>query len=107
MSKTAEQDFIKNNRLSVKSLLEVEDDKEFDRLNEKFYLENTGIEDSVIQAREALKEKEDALIAYALSIIPVKIADQLRHGLHIIVFRQKVIDTIMQLDSRTVPVIRL
>jgi hypothetical protein len=103
VSKIAEQEFIKSNNLPVKSILEIKNDKEFDRLNEKFYAENACIQDRVIQAREALKEKESDLIAYALSIVPVKLADQLRRSLHIIDFRQQIIDDIMQLDSKTVP----
>jgi hypothetical protein len=56
VSRMAEQEFIYHNGLSVKSLLEIEDDKEFDRLNEQFYTENARVEDSVIQAREALSD---------------------------------------------------
>jgi hypothetical protein len=103
MSRIAEQEYIKNNGLSVKILMEIEDDREFDRHNEKCCMENSRVYDSEIQAREALKEKENALLVCALSIVPVKLADQLRQGMRKEVFKQEVIDSFMQLDSGTVP----
>jgi hypothetical protein len=103
ISGIVEQKYLKNNGLSVKSLLEIENDREFDRHNEKCCMENSCVYDSVIRAGEALKEKENALIACALSIVPAKLADQLRHGLRKEVFKQEIIDSFMQLDSRTVP----
>jgi hypothetical protein len=105
----AEQEFIKKNQirnqdgLLVKRIYCIEDEKEFDRLNEKFYSENAHIADMTSQAREELREKEKALVNYAMSIIPAKLADQLRPGLHIAAHRQKIIDIIMELDTRTVP----
>jgi hypothetical protein len=103
LEKIAQQEFIKNNGLSVKSLLEIEDDEEFDRLNEKYHMENSRVTDDVIQAGEALREKENVLVSYTLSIVPAKLAEQLRKGLRTEAFKQKIIDSIMQFDSRTVP----
>jgi hypothetical protein len=108
-SDMAEQEFIKANQIKnkdgllVKRIYSIEDEKEFDRLNEKFYSENAHIADMTSQAREELREKEKALVNYAMSIIPAKLADQLRSGLHIITFRQQIIDIIMELDAKTVP----
>jgi hypothetical protein len=102
-AKVAEQEYIKKNGLSVKSILEIEDKGEFERHNEKCYMEAPCVYDSEIQAREALWEKERALIACALSIIPAKLADRLRQGMRVEVFKREIIDTFMKLDSGTVP----
>jgi hypothetical protein len=108
-SDMAEEEFIKANQIKnkdgllVKRIYSIEDEKEFDRFNEKFYSENAHIADTTCQAREELREKEKALVDYAMSIIPAKLADQLRSCLYIMAHRQKIIDIIMELDTRTVP----
>jgi hypothetical protein len=108
-SDMAEQKFIKENQIKnqdgllVKRIYSIEDEQEFDRLNEKFYSENTWIEDRLILARKAFYEKEKALVNYAMSILPEKLANQLRSGLHIETVRQEIVDITMELDTKTVP----
>jgi hypothetical protein len=102
-ARIAEQEYIKKNGLSVKSILEIEDKGEFERHNETCYMEAPRVYDGEIQAREAFWEKERALIACALSIIPAKLADRLRRGMRAEAFKREIIDTFMRLDSGTVP----
>jgi hypothetical protein len=80
----------------------IDDDTVFEQLNNEFSEIHKSEEAVLVKARMDLRQSEDALIAYGLSIVPKKYADIL-HSSKDIMVRQKIIDLIMTFDIRTVP----
>jgi hypothetical protein len=105
----AEQVFIQENQIKnddgslVKSLIHIKNDEVFEKENEKFCNEYCLLCDTESEARYKLQKKENALINYALSIVPVSVANRLRQGLRIVTFGKELIDLTMQFNGK-VPV---
>jgi hypothetical protein len=82
----------------------IEDRMVFDILNAEFSATVKDLYADHTSARLSLKEAESALIEYALSIAPAGIREILRRGSRErITIREKLIETIMRLDTSTVP----
>jgi hypothetical protein len=95
--------FLVNHGRSEKHIWAItDDDSVFDRLNNEFSDTHKSEETVLVKARMDLRQAENDLIAYALSIIPSEDADILRSSKDITV-RQKIVDLAISLDTRTVP----
>jgi hypothetical protein len=98
--------FLKNHGRTEKHIWAItDDDSVFDRLNNEFSESVKNEEAALVKAREDMRQVENNLIAFGLSIIPKRYkseADILRSSRDITV-RQKMIDLTMNLDTRTVP----
>jgi hypothetical protein len=82
----------------------IEDEAIFDLLNEEFSKIIEDLYDDCVSARLALRAAERALIDYGLSIAPAGIRETLRRGSkEQFMIREKLIKTIMRLDTSTVP----
>jgi hypothetical protein len=99
-----ERVFLKGKGRAEAHIWEIEDETVFDLLNEEFAALTKDVWSDYITARDALKSAEEALIEYALSIAPAKIRETLRRGMRVIAFRNRLIDDVMLLDTKTVPV---
>jgi hypothetical protein len=97
-----EADFLASRSRNEKHLYEIDDDSMFDRLNIEFSEVFKDEYAALVKARTDLKQAENDLIAYGLSIIPKKYADILRSSRNIKV-RQKMIDLASRIDTGTVP----
>jgi hypothetical protein len=65
-------------------------------------MERSLVTGSLYYLRGRVKEVENALIEYALAMIPCKESDVIRADLRYAVTRQKVIDLAMRIDPQTV-----
>ena len=59
--------------------------------------------DALIEKENALRAAEDNLIEYGLSIVPAGVAETLRKVKNEYKYRNQLIETVMALDTRTVP----
>src|SRR5574344_476665 len=84
----------------------IEDDEIANKAIDDFgiYVESIGLWDRILQARENLKNSENDLCNYALSIIPMeKERKLLQEAIKInSTIRQKIIDSAFKLDTKTV-----
>jgi hypothetical protein len=72
-------------------------------INEEFYALAVDSANRHDAARAAVKDAENALIEYGLSIAPVEIRETLRkESRRILTIRERLIDLVMRLDTRTV-----
>jgi hypothetical protein len=97
--------FLANRGRAEKHIWCIDDESVFDRLNNEFSEIFKDEETVLFKAQDDLRQAENALVAYGLSIIPgiyKKHADILR-SVRDITVRQKIIDLILKLDTRTVP----
>jgi hypothetical protein len=97
-----EADFLASRGRDEKHIHAIDDDSAFDLLNTEFSEESKEEWAALVRAREDLKQAENDLIAYGLSIIPKKYAEILRSSRNIKV-RQEMIELAFRLDIRTVP----
>jgi len=85
----------------------IDDDAIFETANAEFSILNEQSGNDGIEAREALRSAEDALIEWGLSIIPrgmEKERETLRsEGKRLLKVREQLIDLAFKVDSRTVP----
>jgi hypothetical protein len=82
----------------------IEEEAIFDLLNVEFSATVKGMAAARTAARLALKDAENALIEYALSLAPAGIRETLRQGARdYLKIRKDLIDTAMRLDTSTVP----
>lgn len=84
-------------------LFKIDDLDVFDRVCELFYLSPLCLDDEYNAAEKELRQAEDLLIEYALSLVPPHIAGVLRECSDSIQTRQQLIDLTFRLDSSTVP----
>jgi hypothetical protein len=97
--------FLANRGRAEKHIWMIDDESVFDLLNAEFSKEPKYEYEALIKARDALKQAENDLIAYGLSIMPAKYkkeAEILRSSRDITV-RRKLIDLAFRLDAGTVP----
>lgn len=83
----------------------MDDDAAFDKANEEFaaLISAAGLESALNAARAALKNAEDRLIAYGLSLAPASVRATLERGVkQNATTRQKLIDLTFRLDASTV-----
>ncbi len=84
----------------------IDDMETFDRANEETAaeVEGSGLWADILEAREALKNAEDAMVAYGISLAPASIRATLERGVkENYTIRQKMIDMVFRLDVSTVP----
>lgn len=84
----------------------IDDMETFERANNETAAEaeGSGLWADILEAREALKNAEDAMIAYGLSIAPPAVRATLERGVkENYTIRQKIIDMVFRLDVSTVP----
>lgn len=84
-------------------LFKIDDIDVFDSVCESFYLSPLCLDDEYKAAEKELRQAEDLLIEYALSLVPPNIAGVLRELSNSIQTRQQLIDLTFRLDSSTVP----
>lgn len=84
-------------------LFKIDDIDVFDRVCELFYLSPLCLDDEYKAAEKELRQAEDLLIEYALSLVPPNIAGVLRELNNSIQTRQQLIDLTFRFDSSTVP----
>lgn len=82
----------------------IEDDSVADKAIEEFsaQIEKSGLWSSILEAKERLKNAEEALLDYAISITPPGLHQSLRKAAAHFKYRQEMIDTVMKLDVSTV-----
>lgn len=86
-----------------KRLCMIDDEDAFDKACECFQQSPLCLYDEYNAAAKELMQAEDALIDYALSIVPPGIASTLQKGRKQHKIRQRLIDAAFRLDTRTVP----
>lgn len=86
-----------------KRLCMIDDEDAFGKACECFQQSPLCLNDEYNAAAKELMQAEDALIDYALSIVPPGIADTLQKGRKQHKIRQRLIDAAFRLDTRTVP----
>lgn len=87
-----------------KRLYAVDNETLFDLYNNEFasLITESGIWDEYLRAKDELKQAENELIAYALSIVPAKIGRPLSESARTnYTIRQKIIDTVLKFDTST------
>ena len=85
----------------------IDDDKVFDRANQEFseLPEAKALWQEILEAKELLKQAEEQLISYGLSIVPTKERDILAKAAESnYTTRIKIIDIVLKLDTSTVPI---
>jgi hypothetical protein len=100
-----EAGFLASRGRAEKHIWMIDDESVFDLLNAEFSESPKHEYEALIKAREDLKQAENALIAYGLSIMPEKYKKEagiLRSSRDITV-RRKLIDLAFRLDTGTVP----
>ncbi len=82
----------------------IEDDDTADSAIEEFsaQIEKSGLWSSILEAKERLKNAEEALLDYAISITPAGLHQSLKKAATHFKYRQEMIDTVMKLDVSTV-----
>ena len=83
----------------------IKDEATFDRACEatEAEIENCGLQAEIQEAKKAVKDAEDAMIAYGLSIAPAGIRATLERGVkENYTIRLKLIDAVFHLDVSTV-----
>lgn len=98
-----EAEFLRSRGRAETRIYMIDDDETFSRLNAEFAPHAECFGAGCAAAKTALREAESALVEYALSVAPAKIRDTLRSGCKKIVFREKLIGSIMRLDAAAVP----
>lgn len=101
----AEYRFLKNKGRIEECMDDIEDDAEFDAILDECYSqpEVEALYEDMIAKKKALKEAEDKLIAFGTSIIPGKEKETvLSEAAKNFMFRKKVIELVMRLDTRTI-----
>ena len=104
-----EKSFLEHRGRPEARLHEIEDELAFDSLLIEFYEdpEIVAMEEDVQGKRDALRAAENILIEYGLSIAPAGVREDLRRGAATqIKIRQKLIDLVVKLDTKTVGVLR-
>lgn len=82
----------------------IDDEDVFDKANEETakIIQESGLEEKINSARENLKDAEDSMIKFALSIAPASIKGTLERGVkENYTIRKKMIDYTFQLDTST------
>ena len=81
----------------------IDDDETFDKVCEEFESRYSDQNNDLNEANKALREAEDALINWGLSIAPSVVRDILMRNKDEYRIRGKMIDLVFRLDSRTIP----
>lgn len=81
----------------------IDDEDTFTKTCDDFQYSPLNLYDEHNAATIALTQAEDALIDYALSIVPAGVAATLQKGRKQHKIRQQLIDAAFRLDTRTVP----
>lgn len=77
----------------------IDDDAIFEVINAEY---QSPLYERIVAARNKLRQAEENLIEYGISIAPVGIRETLRNGIHSYTIRQKLIDLVCRLDVSTV-----
>jgi len=86
-----------------KVLYQIEDDSEFDRLCEEYEASTLNVCDRLVEAERVLRDAEDKLIDYGLSLAPKNVREVLGARRDVVSVREKLIDLAFRLDTRTLP----
>lgn len=105
-----EQQFILDNGIvnpggSVPRLIYlIDDDNTAEKAIEEFssQIEKSSLWSSILEAKERFNKAEEALLEYAISIVPAKLHQSLRKAATIYKYRQEMIETVLKLDVSTV-----
>ena len=100
-----EKSFLEHRGRPEDRLHEIEDERAFDSLLIEFYEdpEIVALEEDVHAKRDALRASENSLIEYALGLSPAGVRETMRQGAATqIKIRQKLLDLVMKLDTKTV-----
>lgn len=81
----------------------IDDEEAFERLCNEFDKSGKNLFQEVKIAEKRLRQAEDELIDYALSIVPKSIAEVLDRNRRTWKVRKKLIDAAFRLDTKTVP----
>lgn len=87
-----------------KRLYAIDNEELFDLYNNEFasLITESGLLDEYLHAKDELRQAENELIAYALSIIPKKISKNLSESARInCMVREKIIETVLKFDTET------
>lgn len=82
----------------------IDDEDVFDKANEETekIIQESGLEEKINSARKNLKDAEDRMIKFALSVAPASIKGTLERGVkENYAIRKKLIDYTFQLDTST------
>lgn len=77
----------------------IDDDAIFEVINAEY---QSPLYERIEEARNKLRQAEENLIEYGISIAPAGIREALRNGVHSYTIRQKLIDLVCRLDVSTV-----
>ena len=80
----------------------IDDEEEFIRLCREFDNHPSNLTKQLNAAEEALKKAEDALIDFAISLIPAGPRETLNRNRNSYNIRQKMIDLAFRLDTKTI-----
>lgn len=99
-----ETDWLQQHGRTENFIFKLPHDNECEKLSEKYYADETALtlDNEYHSSIDRLKKAEDALIEYGLSIIPDGLANQIRNGLHLHKIRERMIDIVFRLDTKTV-----
>ena len=69
--------------------------------------EESGLWGRILEAKEAYKEAEEALVQYAISLVPfVKERETLKRAATVYKYRMEILNNVLRLDASTVPAVR-
>lgn len=103
MRKEYEQKWMKEHGRTEKYLFTISKDDDYDRLSSEFDSDETAMQLSkdYYDSIDMLKQAEDALIEYGLSVIPDELSDQIRSGLKLHRIRERFIDITFHLKKKS------
>lgn len=69
--------------------------------------EESGLWGKILEAKEAYKEAEEALVQYAISLVPfAKERETLKKAATVYKYRMEILNNVLRLDASTVPAVR-
>ena len=80
----------------------VDDEDQFEKLSKEFHLQHFDAILDLNVAEKEMKEAEDALIDYGLSIVPKSVSQTLNLHRNTYSVRKKLLDLTFRLDAKTV-----
>jgi hypothetical protein len=99
------QNIINDDGTAPEMIYCIDDEETFERINQEFSAlpEAKALWEEILEARELLKQAENQLIAYGLSLVPAREREILAQSAATnYTTRKKIIDLVMRLDVATV-----
>ena len=100
------QNIINDDGTAPEMIYCIDDEETFERINQEFSAlpEAKALWEEILEARELLKQAENQLIAYGLSLVPAREREILAQSAAAnYTTRKKLIDLALKLDASTVP----